>query len=71
VKSLINAGLDEKNSMDGACLREAYGTPGAFLMFNEILNLAVHSTAQAGRFASGTPAQQFQRIATKEIKHKL
>ncbi|TEB35890.1 ClpP/crotonase [Coprinellus micaceus] len=51
VKSLINAGLDEKNSMDGACLREAY--------------------AQAGRFASGTPAQQFQRIATKEIKHKL
>ncbi|PPQ74664.1 hypothetical protein CVT24_003821 [Panaeolus cyanescens] len=29
------------------------------------------SYAQAERFASGTPYQQFMRIATKEIKHKL
>ncbi|KAK7054937.1 hypothetical protein VNI00_003400 [Paramarasmius palmivorus] len=29
------------------------------------------SYAQAERFASGTPAIQFARIARKEIKHKL
>ncbi|KAJ7063256.1 ClpP/crotonase-like domain-containing protein, partial [Mycena amicta] len=29
------------------------------------------SYAQAERFASGIPAQQFMRIANKEIKHKL
>ncbi|KAF6765163.1 ClpP/crotonase-like domain-containing protein [Ephemerocybe angulata] len=51
VKSLIQAGLNEKNNMDGVNLRESY--------------------AQAARFASGVPAQQFARIARKEIKHKL
>nr|GAT58728.1 predicted protein [Mycena chlorophos] len=29
------------------------------------------SYAQAARFASGVPARQFQRLANKEIKHKL
>jgi len=29
------------------------------------------SYAQAARFQSGTPHEQFRRLATKEIKHKL
>ncbi|KAF8955031.1 ClpP/crotonase-like domain-containing protein [Flammula alnicola] len=37
----------------------------------DAVNLREMFLAQAERFASGIPYQQFARIATKEIKHKL
>ncbi|KAF8192986.1 ClpP/crotonase-like domain-containing protein [Pholiota molesta] len=57
--------------------------PTAILVMRSLIQRGIHekndpdavnlreSYAQAARFASGTPYQQFARIANKEIKHKL
>ncbi|PPQ80514.1 hypothetical protein CVT25_001544 [Psilocybe cyanescens] len=65
--------LDELSGLD----------PTALLVMRGLIRRGLHekndpdavnlreSYAQAERFASGIPAQQFSRIAKKEIKHKL
>ncbi|KAF9792343.1 ClpP/crotonase [Thelephora terrestris] len=50
-RQLLRYGLNERNNMDSALLREGY--------------------VQAERLVSGVPSERFNKIARKEIRHKL
>lgn len=69
MRGLIRRGLHEKNDPDAVNLRESYGEKNTRNI--QTLLIMTFFSAQAERFASGRPTEQFTRIANKEIKHKL
>ena len=71
VRRLIRRGLYEKNDPDAVNLRESYGEKKTHYFLNTSVVMVSFFAAQAERFASGTPTEQFAKIARKEIKHKL